>query len=247
MSERATINKVLAEHAPLVKEITQFVRAHLEFGSDYGLDGMIALAIGNHQEATPALPQPSDVGDTYSLAERYEKVRRLCLAAGNIHPDDPAVCHQALKSPACGPMHSMTHELALLLDEMMLALKAQPRMTADEVKLLQFVHDRLANMHGDAKQSDFMINLRELIASRADNIQPAAQWKPIAEAPRDGTLFDVYYADTGERYTDCHWVEKHIAVGKAHGYPSVLTVFASLPSHYMIFQPPHIAKEGGNS
>lgn len=221
MSERATINKVLAEHAPLVKEITQFVSAHLEFGSDYGLDGMIALAIGNHQEATPDLPQPSDVVEAFPPTPT-PTVMGLAESIGNL-----AQC-----------ILGEVEELRSL---------SQPRMTADEVKLLQFVHDRLANMHGDAKQSDFMINLRELIASRADNIQPAAQWKPIAEAPRDGTLFDVYYADTGERYTDCHWVEKHIAVGKAHGYPSVLTVFASLPSHYMIFQPPHIAKEGGNS
>lgn len=57
------------------------------------------------------------------LTKRYEKARKLCLAVGNLHPDDKAVCFQALSTRAAH-VDGLTTHLAMLLDDMMLALSA---------------------------------------------------------------------------------------------------------------------------
>lgn len=54
------------------------------------------------------------------LRERYEIIRRFCLAHGNLHPDDKSVCHRALGRTASG----LERVMAGLLDDMMLALTA---------------------------------------------------------------------------------------------------------------------------
>jgi hypothetical protein len=54
------------------------------------------------------------------IQKRYEKMRRLCLQYGNLHPDDKSVCHQALKG-ARGTQY-IARNIAELADDMMLAL-----------------------------------------------------------------------------------------------------------------------------
>lgn len=53
-----------------------------------------------------------------SLLERYESMRRNCLAHGNLHPDSKEVCHQAIAK--CN--NTLAYHMALLLDDMAIAL-----------------------------------------------------------------------------------------------------------------------------
>lgn len=57
------------------------------------------------------------------ILEDYERIRRHCLRHADIHPDDKSVCHQALRK-ASWPTPAIAIELAALLDDMALALRA---------------------------------------------------------------------------------------------------------------------------
>lgn len=51
------VTETLGKERGLVDHITQHVTAHMEYGSVFGLDGMIALAIGTFN------PAPSGFGE----------------------------------------------------------------------------------------------------------------------------------------------------------------------------------------
>ena len=57
-----------------------------------------------------------------NLLDRYEELRQRCIRAGNLHPDSKDVCHQALYHVD----NSLAYSLAMLLDDMALALRTAP-------------------------------------------------------------------------------------------------------------------------
>lgn len=138
-------------------------------------------------------------------------------------------------------------------DEESLTIADYEEVLADKRRLTRLLDIALCGEENAAKQASLcdLIPIAKKLREDRDELlavrttaEVKQQWKPIAEAPRDGSLFDVFFGDTGERYIGCRWLEKHNAVGKKHGYPEMLTVFKSMPTHFMVIQPPHIVKEG---
>lgn len=66
-----------------------------------------------------------------------------------------------------------------------------------------------------------------------------ASWQPAAEAPRDGTVVDLWR--DGERLIGYRWSDKHKSWIKEHGYPVSTNVLTKQPSHFML--PPPAPRE----